>query len=237
MRRLALAVAAAATLLVPLAGVTAAHAAAPSASLALEVTPASATVGDTIVVTVRASGVSDLYAYDLVLTVDDAHLTPTGQAPTGPDGGYTSGVADPGSVTITHTRLGTSPGLSSTGGIVLATLSLRASSVGAADIALSSARLVSSTGDVTEVGTSGSATVDVAALPTPEPSATPTPTASPTAAPSESATPPAAAASGTGNLATTGLDATVWMVSGALGLALIAAGALVVARRRQRVRE
>ena len=38
-------------------------------------------------------------------------------------------------------------------------------------------------------------------------------------------------------LATTGVDAAAWLTSGAVGVVLLAAGALLVARRRQGVRE
>ncbi|MEV7828747.1 cohesin domain-containing protein [Microbacterium enclense] len=247
MRRFGAALVAGFALLGPLCVAPAAHAAPPAAVLTVDVASTTAAVGDTVVVTVSGSGVSDLYAYDLVLSADDLLLEPTGDAPTGPEGGFTSAVAAPGEVTITHTRLGTSPGLSSTGRIVLTSVPVRVLAVGTARIKLSAARLVSSTGEVTTSAAGASATLSLTAVPAPTPSptatATPTPTPTPTAtpAPTASASPSptgsAAAGSGGSALATTGADAAAWLTSGVVGVVLLAAGGLLVARRRQGVRE
>ncbi|MCI9858559.1 cohesin domain-containing protein [Microbacterium proteolyticum] len=257
MRRFGASLVASLALIGPLAVASAAHAAPPTAVLTVEVAPATAAVGDTVVVTVRGSGVTDLYAYDLVLSADDLLLEPTGDAPTGPEGGYTSAVAAPGEVTISHSRLGTSPGLSSTGQIVLASVPVRVLAVGTARIELSAARLVSSTGEVTTNASGASTSLSITATPSPSPTATPAPTASATPAPTSTATPTstptttstptasaspsptgsAAAAPGGSDLATTGVDAAALLTSGVVGVVLLAAGALLVARRRQGVRE
>jgi hypothetical protein len=247
MRRFGASLVAVLALFGPLAVASAAHAAPPTAVLTVEVAPATAAVGDTVTVTVRGSGVTDLYAYDLVLSTDDLLLEPTGDAATGPEGGYTSAVAAPGEVTISHTRLGTSPGLSSTGQIVLASLPVRVLAAGTARIELSTARLVSSTGEVTTSAAGASTSLSITAFPTPTPTPTstttpiptPTPTATPmpTASASPSPTGSAAASPGGSGLAATGVDAAAWLTSGAVGVVLLAAGALLVARRRQGVRE
>lgn len=243
-RRLGVALVAGLALLGSLAAAPAASAAEPTADLTLEVQPASVAVGDTVTVTVSGSGVTDLYAYDLVLSVDGDLLAPAGDEPIGPDGGYTSAVAEPGTVTISHTRLGTSPGLSGGEPVVLAGAPLHALAAGTARIELSAVRLVSSTGEVSTLGAGASASIAIAATPTatPTPTTTPAPTATPTAAPTATATATpaptgsAAAAPGSSDLAATGVDTGAWLISGAVGVALLAAGALFLARRRQGVR-
>lgn len=241
MRRFGVSLVAGLAFLGPLAAAPAAHAAEPTAELTVEVQPTAVAEGDTVVVAVRGSGVTDLYAYDLVLTVDDDLLTPTGEAPTGPDGGYTSAVAEPGAVTVSHTRLGTSPGLSGSGPLVLASAPLRALAAGTARIELTAVRLVSSTGEVSTLGAGASVSLPIAApgTPTPTPTATATPSAAPTAAATVTPAPIGSSAStpGSSDLAATGVDTGTWLVTGAVGVVLLAAGALFVARRRQGVRE
>lgn len=241
MRRLGASLVAGLALLGPLAAAPAAHAAEPTAELTVEVQPTAVAEGDTVVVAVRGSGVTDLYAYDLVLSVDDDLLAPTGEAPTGPDGGYTSAVAEPGAVTVSHTRLGTSPGLSGSGPLVLASAPLRALAAGTARIELTAVRLVSSTGEVSTLGAGASVSLPIAApgTPTPTPTATATPSAAPTAAATVTPAPIGSSAStpGSSDLAATGVDTGTWLVTGAVGVVLLAAGALFVARRRQGVRE
>ncbi|WP_076493545.1 cohesin domain-containing protein [Microbacterium sp. RURRCA19A] len=224
------AIAAVLALFAPLAAATAAHASEPAATFTLELSSSGATEGDTVLATVSGTDVSDLYAYDLVFTVTEGALA-SADAPVGPDGGFTSAVEGPGTLTVSHTRLGTSPGLSGT--VVLATVPLRAIGSGTARVELTSVRLVSSTGDTAEQTDVASETVELAALPTPEPSASPSDSASPSPSSSSSALP---IVSSSGDLATTGVDATPWLISGAVGVALVAIGAVLVARRRQGVR-
>jgi len=221
-----------------LAAAPAAYAAPPAATLTLQVAPSTATEGDTVTVTVVGSNVSDLYAYDLQLSFDPALIAPGAAAPTGPSGGFTSSSIGTGTLTVSSTRLGTSPGLSGTSGVVLASIPLRTLAAGSPRIDLSSVRLVSSPGDVVTAASVASSTVTVAAAPAPAPQ----PSESASTAPAVSTTPPPSttalpAATGPSDLATTGFDATPWLISGAVGIALIAGGALFVLRRRQAVGE
>ncbi|OZD56614.1 hypothetical protein CH252_04875 [Rhodococcus sp. 06-1477-1B] len=234
-RRLGAALVAALAFLGPVIAAPAAHAAPPAATLTLEVSPASVTAGDALVATITGAGVSDLYSYDLELTFDPALLAPAAEAPTGPAGGFTSAVTGPGTLTVSHTRLGTSPGLSGASGVVLASVPLRSIAAGSALVQLSSVRLVSSTGDVVTANAVASGTVVIAAapVPAPQPSASsPSPTVSASPSPT-----PVPAAQAPGGLATTGIDATPWWIAGALGVALVAGGSLFVLRRRQAVGE
>ena len=121
----------------------AAFAAAPAASISIDVSPDEATEGDTLEVTVTSTGTSDLYAYDLIFTYDPAVLEFDEDSAVGPDGGFTTGALGDGLIAVTHTRLGTSPGL--TGAVELASFSFRAIDGGDTEIALASAELVSST--------------------------------------------------------------------------------------------
>lgn len=220
----------------------AAVAAPPAATLGLDVT-ATATTGGTVTVTVTADAVSDLYAYDLELTAPAALVAEVGSA-TGPDGGFTSTTADAasGTVTVTHTRLGTSPGLGSdpaapTAPITLATMTLRAQTAGVAEIALSSARLVSTTGDVVTVVDAASASTTITAAPLPDPGTTTPPPSTGTTPGTGTGTTPGVSGQVAGDLAATGATPTPWLIAGAVGVVLIAAGALVVIRRRQAVSE
>lgn len=236
-RRLGAALVAALALFGPVLAAPAAHAAPPAATLSLSVSPMSVTAGDALVATITGSGVSDLYSYDLEITFDPTLFAPGADAPTGPAGGFTSTVTGPGSLTVSHTRLGTSPGLSGASGVILASIPLRSLAAGSAVVELSSVRLVSSTGDVVTAAAVASGTVVIAAAPVPVPQpSTSSPAPSPEASASASAT-PAPAAKGPGDLATTGVDATPWWIAGALGVALIAGGALFVLRRREAVQE
>lgn len=244
-RRLGVALTAALALLGPVAAAApAAHAAPPTAALALSLSSADVTAGDTFVATIIGSGVSDLYSYDLEIAFDPALFVPTGDEPTGPAGGFTSAVTDADTVTVSHTRLGTSPGLESTGDLTLASVPFRAVAAGSSAVGVTSVRLVSSGGDVTTAVTVASVPLVIAAAPTPSPTPSPSASASATTSPSPSASASpsttssaAPAASGPGGLAVTGIDTAAWLISGALGVSLVAAGALFVLRRRQGVRE
>ncbi len=236
-RRLGAALVAALALLGPLLVAPAAHAAPPAATLSLSLDETDVTEGDSLVATVTASGVSDLYSYDLELAFDPELVAPADEAPTGPDGGFTSSATGSGTLTVTHTRLGTSPGLAGTSGVVLAVIPLRTLAAGSAVVELSSVRLVSSTGDVVTAEGVASQTVAIAAQPGPVPQPTVSSSPSPSTSSSASAT-PLPAANAPGDLATTGVDAAAWLISGALGVAALVAGAvLVVLRRRQAVQE
>jgi LPXTG-motif cell wall-anchored protein len=232
---LALAAAAAGSLLF----VSPAVAAPPAASLTVAVTP-TVTEGQPITVTVAAADVTDLYAYDVTLEFDPALVSVDAGTAGGPDGGFTSATTGTGTVTLSHTRLGTSPGLAGAGPITLGTLTFTALDGGTAEIVLAAARLVSSTTEVTALAAVASATTVITALPDagPEPEPGSGGSGSPVASPSPSAgvASGSAASDDAGDLANTGADAAPWMIGGAVGVALVAAGAVVVLRRRQAVR-
>lgn len=216
----------------------AAFAAAPAASISIDVSPDEATEGDTLEVTVTSTGTTDLYAYDLIFTYDPAVLEFDEDSTVGPDGGFTTGALGDGLIAVTHTRLGTSPGL--TGAVELASFSFRAIDGGDTEIALASAELVSSTDETATETDIDSASVSLVALPdpTPSPTSSPTDSATPTPTPSASASATSVPVGSTGQpLAATGADATPWLVAGAGAVVLIAAGALLVIRRRQAVSE
>lgn len=207
----------------------------PAAVITIEATPAEATEGDTIQVVVTAASVTDLYAYDLAIAFDPALLAFVDDSATGPDGGFTSAVPTADGITVSHTRLGTSPGLTTgenTPTVQLAAFSFTALGGGDATIALSTVRLVNSFDETIDLAEVDTATVTLTALPDPEPS--PEPTSSPTPSP----TAPVGAGAGTSTpLATTGADAAPWLITGAVAVAVIAAGTLFVIRRRRAVSE
>ncbi|KAA9083790.1 cohesin domain-containing protein [Microbacterium radiodurans] len=222
-----------------LAAAPAAVAAPPTATFAIDVA-ATATEGDRIDVVLTATDVVDLYAYDLEISVPDALLDYVDDSATGPDGGFTAArETASGMITVTHSRLGTSPGLASDSAapLTLATLSFTAEGAGAAEIELPSVRLVGSAGETALATDAAAADLAIAALPVaePEPEPEPEPSASAPvagapAAGSGGSTSGSAAASG--SLSATGGDATPIVLGAALGAALLAAGTAIVLRRR-----
>lgn len=222
-----------------LAAAPAAVAAPPSATFAIGVA-ATATQGDRIDVVLTATDVVDLYAYDVEVSVPDALLDYVDDSATGPDGGFTAArETASGTITVTHSRLGTSPGLASDPGapLTLATLSFTAEGAGAAEITLPSVRLVGGTGETATATDAATTDITIAALPVaePEPEPEPEPSASapvvgtPAAGSGSSASGGGAAS---GSLSATGGDATPIVLSAALGAALLAAGTVIVLRRR-----
>lgn len=224
--------------------------AAPLATITIEADPTAATEGESVEVTVSATAVTDLYAYDLVFTIDPTLFALDPDSVTGPDGGFTAASVDGTTVTLTHTRLGTSPGLATPPGvaepITLGSFSLVALGGGSTVIELTSATLVGADGSTLDLPAGGlgaidSAEVTLAALPDPpvDPPVDPEPTASATPTPTAtaSALPVTGTPAGGQPLAATGADATPWLFAGAGALVLIAAGAFLVIRRRQAVSE
>lgn len=226
-RRLAAATAATAALLgATLVVAPAAHAAPTATDITITATGA-AEVGDTVTVTIAAANVEDLYAYDLALGYDAELLSFDEGSATFPDGGFGDATADAdrGIASLTHTRLGTSPGL--VGAQPLVAFTFTALAAGDAVIELVSADLVGAARDTAslDVTTIDPATTVIAAVVVP-PSTTPSPSTSTPAPAAE----PAAAPSGP--LATTGVDATPWLVLGAAALAAVALGVVLLLRRR-----
>lgn len=194
--------------------------------------PAAADEGDTVEIVLAVDAATDVFAYEVAIAYDPSLLAFVDGASTFPDGGFDAVDDDAGAVTFTHTRLGTSPGL--TGAQELVSFSFTALGGGAAAITVTDATFLSASGAAIGLpeGAVVSATTELTAAPEP-PSPSPTPTASATTtpvAPTDEATP----APGTAGppLAVTGQDATTWIVAGVLAAALVAAGVVIVLRRR-----
>lgn len=192
-------------------------------------TTGGAEVGDSVDVAVAVVDAYDVYGYAITLSYDPAIFAYTvDSASAGPAGGFDSVVPGDGTVTLVHTRLGTSPVLAP--GTLPATLSFTTIGSGTGAI----------TASVSLVGASGAAGVAVlpvasdpivvAAIPVPEPTATATPTATPT--PSGSATPsPSATTAATGSLASTGVDGGILLAVALAGGLAIALGVIAYRRR------
>jgi hypothetical protein len=108
---------------------TAAADVAPEPTYAVEVSAGEVRQGGTVEVTVTASDVVDLYAYDLVLAVDPKVLAYVPQSATSSTSGTTYGEASRGTVRVLHTKLGSSPAVS---GDLTTTLTFRAVGAGEA---------------------------------------------------------------------------------------------------------
>lgn len=228
--------------------------AAPTAVTATITAPAAATVGDTVDVAVTVPATADVYGYQVDLTADADVLAVVDGSVTGPEGGFDAVRRTGDTVTLLHTRLGTSPALS---GDLTASVDLRATAPGDIDLAVTRVTLVAADGSTTVLTDPASTRVTVAAVPTPTPTATATPTPAPGTTPgtdptSGSGTGNGAGGSGSGSgtgtdadpagtasrtpaggaLAFTGADVAPWLATSAALLAL--GGGIVLARRRAR---
>lgn len=212
--------------------------AAPSSSPAGVTAPATATVGDVIDVAVSIPGATDVFAFEADLDFDPALLDYVDGSATGPDGGFTSASVTGGTLTVTSTRLGTSPSLE--GDIDAITAQFTVIAAGDATLDLSSLALVGAdTAVVTaEDIDSTELTLEAAAEPTPEPSSpSPEPSQEPSAAPSEepsatpepSSEPTASAEPVDDSLSSTGADIALPVTLAALA---IVAGLALVLRRK-----
>jgi hypothetical protein len=201
-----------------------------TASISLTATP-SVQVGDVVDVAVGLVGAADVYAYELTLEFDPAVFSYVADSATGPAGGFDTVEQSDGSVTLVHTRLGSSPSLA---GDVAASvrLSTIGSGSGTASVDASTVTLIDPSGATTVLTDAATAAVAVAALPTPSPTATPDPTPSPTPTSGADVPPatstPAATGQSDGSLALTGFG-----VAGLLlfAIAAVAVGLVVVRRR------
>lgn len=225
--------------LAALAAAPAAVAAPPVLGAVTVTAPASVDAGDTFEVQIGLDGVDDLYAYELSVTFDPDLVQYVADSEALPSGGYDSVTVDEtGTVTLRHTRLGTSPGLTSAQ--TLATMSFTAQETGGdAALTLGDALFLSSTSESVTIQTPVSATTTVIAAVEPSPSPTPsTESPSPSPSPTAPVTGEVAGSGGSGDpLAVTGADATIWIAAAAVGAAAIAIGAVVVIRRRREVTE
>ncbi|TQJ31593.1 cohesin domain-containing protein [Microbacterium sp. SLBN-146] len=184
--------------------------------------PESVDVGDDVEVAIAVTDATDLYAYTVTVAIDPTLFAFSEGSAVFPAGGFDAVDEGDGTITFTHTRLGTSPGLEGSQELVVFTL--RAIGAGATPITVGPATFSSSTSETISL----EGTIDVTTTVVEAPSPTPTPTASATAAPVDGS----AAGSGSQPLAVTGQDAGVWTVVGVFAAALIAAGAVLVLRRR-----
>jgi len=205
--------------------------AAPVLASATVTAPATATVGDVVDVSVVLTGTADVYAYDLEVGFDDVALDYVADSATSPSGGFDDVQVADGSLSILHTRLGSSPALT---GDLTVDLQFTAVAAGSAAVSIDSVELIGADGSSLVVTPTASAVVAVAAAPVaPQPSASPTagapaPSASPTAtAPVTGAAAGRPTATGSrDDLAFTGSDS--WpLVAGSAGLLVL--GLLVVA--------
>jgi hypothetical protein len=187
-------------------------------------------IGDTVDVTVTGTQLTDVFAYTADLHFDPAVLAYQDGSASTPISGYTSAITAPGSVSVVHTKLGTSP--AAEGDLTLTTLRFTAIGSGNAALTLNRVDLVATDSSSVPVETTATVVITVAAaatIPATTIPATTTP-ATTTPATAGGTTGTASAQPGEGDLASTGLAALPW--AGAAALALIA-GAVVVAVRRR----
>lgn len=196
-------------------------------------------IGDTVTVSAVFTGLVDAYAYELDIAYDEELLAFVEDSEQSPSGGFGSASDTGDEITISATRLGTSPGL--TGNQTLVTVRFTALDDGDATIAIASGRIVGSNAQTSAIDPSApgaSTTVGIAADETPDPGSGGggTPGGDPgTGDPGSGAQP--GTGSGTtadGSLAITGADAAPWLILGAGAVAAIAAGTLIALRRRTR---
>lgn len=196
------------------------------------------TAGDTVTVTVAADTVADLYAYDLALVFDPDLLAFDAGSAVFPTGGFDSVEEAPGALALTHTRLGTSPGLE--GPQTLVELTFTSLAAGEAVVGLGLGVLIGTEGEETAIIPDEDliTTTVIAAAPgtEPEPTASPTPTPTPTTTPTPIATGDPAGSGDGDPLAVTGGEAGPWVAVAAFAAALVALGIALLRRRKEAVR-
>lgn len=205
-------------------------------ALTLTVDDTTITEGDTLTVTIAADTVADLYAYDLEVGYDSTLLSFDVDSAVYPAGGFGDALTGTDAVTFSNTRLGTSPGLA--GPQTLVSFTFTALAAGSADISLDSSTLIGTAGETTAVDTTAAgltATVVIAAAPVPPGGGGGGgPVTPPVVDAPDTALPVTGDPAGTTDpLASTGADATPWIATGIIGAALVALGAVLVARRRR----
>jgi hypothetical protein len=207
----------------------------PTAPPALSLTTSGGTeVGQPVDVALTVTDTTEVFGYAITLTYDPAIFDyADDSASAGPAGGFDTVVPGDGTVTLVHTRLGTSPELA---GDLSAALSFDTIGSGTSTIT-ASVSLVDSTGAATVPVlpvVSEPLVITAVPVPLPVPSDTASPTASPvpSAVPSDSSTPvPAAATEPTGILALTGVAGGALLPIAAASLLAIALGVVVYRRR------
>ena len=131
----------------------------PQPTYTVAASSAELTLGEPVEVTVTASDLQDLYAYDVTIEFDPAAFVYVPNSAVSGTSGVTVDYPSAGSVRVVHTKLGTSPAAS--GDVTLATVTLRAKGVGPTTV--DAATLVSVSADKTTTTASdvGSAEVTV----------------------------------------------------------------------------
>ncbi len=207
-------------------------------SATLTATPATLDAGDSVDVVVGLLGTTDVFAYELEISYDPELLEYVDASATGPDGGFDTVDVSDGSVTLLHSRLGTSPSLA--GDLEAGLQFLALEEGGDAGIVLNSVTLVGGDGVTLEQADAAETSVEITPAPVVAPSPNPSAssgTGAPEPSPSgSSSVVPAAGGSSTDELSSTGADAAPVFV---IAAAAVAAGALAIGvsvlRRRKAV--
>ena len=154
--------------------------AAPSvSSVTLTVSPTTLEVGDTVVASATLVATADVFAYEVTFSFDEDIFEYVDGSATGPEGGFDAATEAPGTVTITHTRLGTSPTLS---GDIALTAEFLSIGDGETGIEIPTVTLFDSEGGttpLTDVASSEELTVEPIEVVQPSPSPSPSTSASP----------------------------------------------------------
>ncbi|PJJ73222.1 cohesin domain-containing protein [Diaminobutyricimonas aerilata] len=202
--------------------------AAPSASAVTITATPTVDVGGTVDVEVGLTGAVDLYAARFTVTFDPTLLSYVDGSTTGPSGGFDSVTTGPGTVTVVHSRLGSSPALA---GDIPWSLDFVAVAPGSGTVGVQSVELVDPQGATTAVDGTDEAPVTVNGVVT-----EPDPGTGGGGTGGGGASPGAGTGTGTasgGNaddaLAGTGAAVTGGLVAAGL---LLAAGVVLVLRRR-----
>ena len=203
--------------------------AAPTTTVTMTATP-EVEAGEAVDVSVALAGTVDAYSYAITVSFDPALLDYVDDsASEGPAGGFDSVEEATGSVTILHSRLGTSPALA---GDLAA--SLQFTSLAAGDATLTtSVTLVDTVGATTDLADAATAPVTITAVPveTTPPTTPSTTTTPPTSGGDTTSTPtaaPASSSNGDGSLAITGFGAGALAV---FAIALLGVGFVALRRR------
>ena len=190
-------------------------------SVTLTLSPTTLEVGESVVASATLVETTDVYAYEVTFSFDDDVFEYVDDSATGPAGGFDSVTEAAGTVTLTHTRLGTSPTLS---GDIALTATFVAIGDGDTSIDIPLVTLVDANGATTTVTDAASEDVFVEAedVVVPSPSPSPSTSPSPSALPSDEG----------GPLAFTGST-----IAGSVGIIVLAALAtltlgIVLVRRR-----
>ena len=132
---------------------------APQPSYTLAVSSPEVTLGQPVEVTVSATDVQDLYAYDLTIEFDPAAFVYLPNSTVSGTSGVTVDYPSAGSVRVVHTKLGTSPAAS--GDVLLATVTLLAKGTGLTTVDAATLVSVSTDKTTTTATDVGSAEVTV----------------------------------------------------------------------------